>query len=189
VSAHSLGQPRVSGTYSERHPTAPDPAVHFADRPGDRYILLDGGLVQNTPNLPVIDLDFLKDSGAGHVRDDVEALARQCAEFGLRYDAERIAKWINNQREVLGGDVFDELDLPATIVRTDHEDGEICIVVEGGVVQNMPALQILDLDFLHAGGNDVDEKEDAEKLTYLCDDFGRDAESERIHRWVAANFS
>lgn len=74
---------------------APVPAY-----PGDPYVIVDGGLVQNDPLLPVFDLDVLK---AGFITDDDILYARDLADraraYGLTDLAARVDRFLGDDLE------------------------------------------------------------------------------------------
>jgi hypothetical protein len=65
-------------------------------RSGDPYILIEGGLVQNAPALPVLDLDVLSDE---HITTDtvneVRNLMDAASALELPQVVTRCAAWLN----------------------------------------------------------------------------------------------
>lgn len=78
-------------------------------RAGDDYIIVRGGLVQNNPSLPVLDLDVLDSditpSLLAETAKEVESLASLASDLGLDDIYEECHEWLDRLRENWGYEI------------------------------------------------------------------------------------
>ena len=67
-------------------------------REPDAFIIVEGGLVQNDPGLPVLDLDVLDTEFENQETvEEVEDLLRRATEVGATYVVERATSWLDGR--------------------------------------------------------------------------------------------
>lgn len=108
------------------------------------FVLLEGGLVQNDPGIPVLDLDVLdcpvEDEDAVNEVLDLREKAVALGQFGI---VEQVDEWL--------GERAPEYDVRVYSI----DPNESYVKVEGGLVQNLPGIPVLDLDvFDSSDGHD-----------------------------------
>lgn len=164
-------------TGERRADAVADSAFILSPRPasaGDPFILLVGGLVQNDPGIDVLDIDFL-DAGSDDRLSHEEAFAvREAAANHGRADiVTEITDWL-----ISNGALTEDDKIRVAVPGDDN-----FILLDGGLIQNSPPRDIIDLDFLKGGGSedDVDYARDMQELTVK---HGLTEETARIDRFL-----
>lgn len=168
----------AGGQFAEKQNTAdtlghltPDDADYREPRP---YVIVEGGLVQNNPTLPVIDLDFLHDvSSIYGQQDDVQEVRDLAMQLGAFRIVERIDRWAAAEHWTFN---------PAPVVATQPANGNEYVHLEGGLVQNNPTVPVIDLEFLDDGGPDDVDYAVATRDT--ARELGLTDIGDRIDRWI-----
>ena len=142
---------------------------------GDPYIILEGGIVQNSPRLDVIDLDILDaDIIDGLAIQEVIAAREVAASHGLEGATEMFTEW-----RILSGYLTedDNIDVAPWI----NDQGYI--LLEGGVIQNNPGLDIIDTGFLRGVG--IADLEHARQMRELAVDYDLAGTIQQIDTWIS----
>lgn len=137
-------------------------------------VIIEGGLVQNDPEIPVLDLDVLdswprdRDKGAA---EEVKWLRQQAADAGQHSIVRRCDEWLGQ---------------PASTDEQDDDSDDV-VILEGGLVQNSPRLPVIDRDVMDSDATGDYAVEGVRGLLAEAERLELHETAELARRWLADN--